>query len=174
MQDYSLKIAEAIEEFLKNDDWNFDATDENGIIRFGIKLRCKFQHADIRVRVRQDSYLVLTTLPVTADEDSRAKVLDFINRANYGFVHGNFEMDPRDGELRFRTSQNCGRDILINSDIIKESIYLNLSMVERYGTPLMKVMMGVATPEEAIEEAEGDGSGSSSDSSEDGAVFSLE
>lgn len=157
MQEYSLKIAEAIEQFLKEDDWNFEPVDENGLIQFGIRLKCKFQHANINVRVRQGSFMVLTILPVCADEESRPKVIDFINRANYGFIHGNFEMDPRDGEVRFRTSQNCGDDeILISSEIIKECIYLNLSMVERYGTPLMKVMMGAIEPEQAIEEAEGD------------------
>jgi len=157
MQDYSLKIADAIEQFLKEDDWNFEPVDENGVIRFGIRLKCKFQHADIHVRIRQSGFMVLAVLPITADEESRPQVLDFINRANYGFIHGNFEMDPRDGEVRFRTSQNCGDDeVLVSSEIIRECIYLNLSMVERYGTPLMKVMMGALEPEEAIEQAEAD------------------
>ncbi len=157
MREFSLKLAEEIQQFLRDDDWNFDEVDENGVITFGVRLKCKFQQAHVAIRVREDSYMVLATLPIKADEDTRPKVLDFLNRANYGMVHGNFEMDPRDGEVRFRTSQSCGdSEVLISQEIIKESIYLNLSMCERYGTPMVKVMMGFASPEEAIAEAEGE------------------
>ena len=43
MQDYSLKIAETIEDFLRADDWKFDEVDENGVNRFGVSLKCKFR-----------------------------------------------------------------------------------------------------------------------------------
>ncbi|MBR5372270.1 MAG: YbjN domain-containing protein [Oscillospiraceae bacterium] len=155
MRDYSLKIAEMVKQFLDDDDWRYKFDEENGVVNTGMKLNCKFQRADVSIRVNSDTFLVLFILPVNADEDIRPKVLDFINRANYGLIRGGFEMDVRDGEVRFRTSHYCGENCdMICADVIKDAIYLNYSMVERYGSELMAVMMGFMEPEEAIEKAD--------------------
>ena len=125
MRDYSLKIAEEIQEFLRSDDWNFEPVDENGIIRFNCSLKCKFQRCKVTIQVRKSAYLIICSLPLTADEESRPAVTEFITRANYGLVLGCFEMDLRDGEIRYRTAQYCGdSDILISGEIVKEATVL--------------------------------------------------
>lgn len=155
MQDYSLKIAETIEDFLRADDWKFDEVDENGVIRFGVSLKCKFRRCNVAIQVRNTCFMVLATLPLTADEESRPNVVEFLNRANYGLIRGGFEMDMSDGEVRYRTSQYCGdEEILISHEMVKDTLYVSLSMLERYGTPLLEVMMGNLDPAEAIEQAE--------------------
>ena len=155
MQDYSLKIAETIEDFLRKDDWKFEETDENGIIRFGVSLKCKFRRCNVAIQVRNTCFMVLATLPLTADEESRPNVLEFMDRANYGLIRGGFEMDMSDGEIRYRTSQYCGdEDVLISHETVKDTLYVTLSMVERYGTALLEVMMGNLSPSEAIERSE--------------------
>lgn len=155
MREYSQKIAENIKQFLEDDDWNYRMDEENGVISTGMKLKCKFQRADVSIRIGTDTFMVLFILPVNAEESVRPKVLDFINRANYGLIRGGFEMDIRDGEVRFRTSHYCGKNIdMIDSEIIGDAVYLNYSMVERYGSELMAVMMGFMEPDEAIEKAD--------------------
>lgn len=155
MQDYSLKIAETIEDFLRKDDWKFEETDENGIIRFGVSLKCKFRRCNVAIQVRNTCFMVLATLPLTADEESRPNVLEFMDRANYGLIRGGFEMDMSDGEIRYRTSQYCGdEDVLISHETVKDTLYVTLSMIERYGTALLEVMMGNLSPSEAIERSE--------------------
>ena len=155
MKDYSLKIAEEIEQFLRDDDWNFDTADENGVIRFSVSLKCKFRKCRVMIQVRKNSYLVISVLPITADEETRAAVNEFITRANYGLILGNFEMDLSDGEVRYKCAQFCGeQDVLISPEIIRETLYVGLSMLERYGTPLLEVMMGLTAPADAVKKAE--------------------
>ncbi|MBR5405012.1 MAG: YbjN domain-containing protein [Oscillospiraceae bacterium] len=155
MQDYSLKIAETIEDFLRADDWKFDPVDENGVIRFSVSLKCKFRRCNVAIQVRNTCFMVLATLPLTADEESRPNVLEYLNRANYGLIRGGFEMDMADGEVRYRTSQYCGdEDVLISHETVKDTLYVSLSMLERYGTAMLEVMLGNLEPAEAIEQAE--------------------
>lgn len=155
MRDYSLKIADVIQEFLRADKWNFDEVNEDGVIRFTCSLKCKFRRCSIQISVRKTSYMILAAFPITADEESRAAVAEFITRANYGLVLGCFEMDFADGEVRYRTSQYCGdEDVLISQEIVKETLYVTLSMLERYGTALLEVMLGTITAQEGVERSE--------------------
>lgn len=155
MRDYSLKIADEIEQFLKADEWNFEPADEDGLIRFRVSLKCKFQKCNVTIQVRKNAYMILCTLPLTADEDSRERVMEFVTRANYGLILGCFEMDLSDGEVRYKTAQFCGdEDVLISHEIIKETLYVGLSMLERYGTALLEVMMGMTEPDDAIKKVE--------------------
>lgn len=156
MKDYSLKIAEEIEQFLQQDDWKFDPVDEDGMIRFSVSLKCKFRKCRVTIQVRKNSYLVICTLPITADDETRTAAMEFITRANYGLILGNFEMDVNDGEVRYKCSQFCGdENVLISAEIIKETVYVGLSMLERYGTPLLEVMMGMSSAADAVKKAEG-------------------
>jgi len=155
MREYSLKIAETVKQFLDTDEWNYDFDEENGVFHSGVKLKCKFQHAEIMIRTYNDAFTVLFVLPVKADAETRAKVTEFLMRANYGMIRGGFEMDLHDGEVRFRTAHYCGSDVdLVSCDAVRENIALNYQIVNRYGSELMAVMMGFMEPEEAIEKAE--------------------
>ena len=155
--EFSRQIANDIETFLQLDDWHFDPVNENGQICFGVSLKCKLQSVDCEIRVRDDGFLMLSIVKIKADEDSRAAVAEYITRANYGMFYGGFEMDMRDGEVRFRTTCFAGNeDVMLSSEQIKHAIYLNLSMIKRYGNGLLTVMMGFQTPEEAIAQAEAD------------------
>jgi len=45
----------------------------------------------------------------------RGAVAEFINRANYGIIIGNFEMDFADGEIRYKTSIDVQGDKLTSA-----------------------------------------------------------
>ena len=68
-------------------------------------------------------------------------------------MHGCFEMDYSDGEIRFRTSLFCD-DTIPTYEQIKYMFYGNILSIEKYGDALTKVMYGMASPQDAIEEAE--------------------
>jgi hypothetical protein len=42
--------------------------------------------------------------PIKAPENKRLEAMEFITRANYGAIIGNFEMDISDGEITYKTS----------------------------------------------------------------------
>lgn len=152
-KNYSEQIKNAIEDFFSKDEWKYQPINERGVIRTGIGLKCKLRQADIFVNINDTAFSVTTILPIGADEDSRAAVAEFMTRANYGIIHGCFEMDYSDGEIRFRTSLYCG-DAIPTYDQVEHMFYINILTVDRYGDALTKVMYGLASPQDAVEEVE--------------------
>lgn len=151
-ENYSEQIKNAFEDFFAKDEWTYDPIDENGVIRTGIQLKCKLRGADIVIVVGEDCFSVYTILPIGADEASRPAVAEFITRVNYdGTLHGCFEMDFTDGEIRFHTALYCG-DVVPTYDQVETMICINFLTVDRYGDALIKVMYGLSSPEAAIQE----------------------
>lgn len=155
-RNYSEKLANAVETFLIDDDWVYDAVDENGVIRTGITLKSKLKSARIFFDIKSDGISVITIPSVSADEGCMKEVMEFITRANYGLYKGNFEMDVNDGEVRYKSYHYCSDNNVITEDEIKMCLFSNLYTLDRYGDGLMKVIFGMATPEEAIASSEED------------------
>ena len=64
-------------------------------------------------------------------------------------MFGCFEMDHRDGEVRFRLAVDC-EDSLPSREIVKNSIMRAASSCQKYGNAVVQVIMGVANGEEAF------------------------
>ena len=97
-------------------------------------------------------------LPLSADEEERSKVAEFILRANYGLKVGGFDFDFNDGEISYRTSIYCGSNEFVapTYEQIDFALVIGMIMVEKYGDALVKVMFGILEPDDAIESVEGD------------------
>jgi hypothetical protein len=107
-----------------------------------------------RVREEQSQFLFYSTCPVNVPEDKRAAMAEFITRANYGLILGNFEMDYRDGEVRFKTSIDVEGGELTDG-MLRNLTYANVLTMDRYLPGMMTLLYGDATPEEAIAKVEG-------------------
>lgn len=79
-----------------------------------------------------------------ADEATRMMAMEFITRANYGTRIGNFELDADDGEIRYKVYVSTRDAESLNRELVEEAIYIVVSMLNRYGDGLMKVLMGFA------------------------------
>ncbi|MDE6774845.1 MAG: YbjN domain-containing protein [Ruminococcus sp.] len=148
-KNYSKEIADAVSMFLHEDDWKFSEVDDDGIIRTGIRIESKLKSADIYINVLKDSFVVVSVPALKADKDCINEMAEFITRANYGLNHGNFEMDYRDGEIRYKTSMYCG-NMIPTPEQIKAVIYINVSTLDDYGNGIAMVAFGMSTPEDAI------------------------
>jgi hypothetical protein len=96
--------------------------------------------------------------PVNAPELRRVLVSEFITRANYGLIIGNFELDLDDGEIRYKTSIDVEQAEL-SSDLIQPLVYANVWTMDRYLPGLMAVIYGSASPLQAIEMVESETEG---------------
>lgn len=149
---YNISIASAINSFLKNDDWKFSFDEDKGVFTFNLSLNCKLQKISYRIIVLEGSYTVYTTVALGA-KDVLPQMAEFVCRANYGLRHGNFELDFRDGEIRYKCFIPC-KNMIPNADIIKDSIYVPAAMMEKYGNGIAAVSFGMMTPEEAVNASE--------------------
>lgn len=110
-QTYSTAIADSINAFLKEDEWRFDFDSECGRFIFNLGLSCKLKSVRYIVDVREKDYLIYVFSPLGPDKGDAAtmkRTAEFLTRANYGLVFGNFEMDMHDGEIRYKTFVPCG------------------------------------------------------------------
>ena len=148
---YSKAIANAIVDFLRDDDWHFEFNEEREIIRCGVNLKCKLKSTRLVIDLRDDKYLVFANVPLNTDEENRAEMARLLNMINYTMIFGNFEMDESDGEVRFRFAVDCD-DCLPSREVVKDSILIPALMVEKYGDAIAKVLMGFATAKEAFAE----------------------
>ena len=154
--DYEDEIVDAIKNYLDSDDWKYSFDGEDKTFSFNIRIDGKLKNLRYIIFVRPECYTVYALSPVNADiEDSQAmgRMADFICRANYGLRNGNFELDMRDGELRYKTFVDCA-ELVPSAEVVKNSIMLPAFMFEKYSPGMLDIIFKEATAEEAIEKCE--------------------
>ena len=143
-----------IQDVLDEKEFRYQVSADEHSIRATFPLDCKLKNFDAAFFCRDDSYTVYCYISLNADEDCRPQVAEYITRATYGLRFGNFEMDFRDGEIRYRLTVDCEDRTELSESLVMGSIVIPMRMLERYGDGLVAVMFGIKTPEEAVQEAE--------------------
>ncbi len=147
-------IREMIEEWLKGEEWKYEVMDDGEVIKTGLSgLECLWGRVKLICFLKDDHVTCYTIAPINIPEDMRQAVADAITRANYGLDRGNFEMDFNDGEVRYKTQVSLADLENAPKDAVSFLYSLGISMAERYGDAIMKVMLG-SDPKKAIDEAE--------------------
>lgn len=153
---YSKDIANAINTFLKEDDWHFSFDEQRGVFKFGLSLKSKLKKVNYLIHVKEDEYIVYVISPIGADEDDKkmmAAMAEFVCRANYGLKNGNFELDMRDGEIRFKCFVDC-EDIMPSTEVIRNSIHCPAAMFKQYGDGIIDIIFGNVSAKEAVAKCE--------------------
>lgn len=150
---YSKEIASRITRFLDNDDWRYSLNEEKEIITMNLTLSNKMKKVEIMIDLRDDKFFVYMTYPLGAEKAERPEVVDLINRINYNLMFGCFEMDNRDGEIRFRMPVDCD-NCMPSQEVIKHAIYRSAATCKKYGDAFAQVIMGFGTGEEAYKKAQ--------------------
>ena len=152
-KDYSKALAAVVRDYLDKNDWHYTFDEEKGLYRCGVNLKGKLSECRLFIDIKSKVILNYATIDTRADEESRARVAEFITRANYGLTYGNFEMDFSDGEIRYKMTVDCENQIP-GYDVIDRMIVMPALMFQRYGDGLLAVLFGFIEPKEAVERAE--------------------
>ena len=152
------QIVDVLRDWLDGDDWHYEYDAERQVLKAGITLECKLRSARIFIPIREDgSYIVNIVSPISGDPENMDELVKYVAMANYGLADGNFDVDVRDGEIRYRTYVNCKGLEKLPVEIIKDSIYVGWCMMERYGNGIAALAMGFSDAETEIKKAEGSG-----------------
>ena len=150
------QIVDALRDWLDNDDWHYEYDAENHVIRAGVNLDCKLRNARVFIPIREDgSYIVNIVSPISGDPKNMDELVKYVAMANFGLANGNFDVDVRDGELRYKIYVNCKGLEKLPDQIIKDSIYAGWCMMEHYGNGIAALAMGFSDAEAEIKKAEG-------------------
>ena len=154
--EYSDEIVNVVKQFLEEDDWHYSFNEETGIFRFGLKIRSKIQNISYVIDVHDDEFVTYGMCPIGVDREDlemMAQMAEFICRANYGLKNGCFEMDWRDGEIRFRSYVDC-ENLLPSTTVVKNSVHCTAAMIKRYAPGIVDIIFGGAKAKDAITRCE--------------------
>lgn len=154
--EYSDEIANVIKRFLAENDWYYSFNEDTGIFRFGLRIRGKIQNISYVINVHDDEFVTYGVCPIGADREDpemMAQMAEFICRANYGLQNGCFEMDWRDGEIRFRSYVDC-ENLLPSTTVIKNSVHCTAAMIKRYAPGIVDIIFGGVKAKDAVTRCE--------------------
>lgn len=148
-----MKVFQALQNYLDREDFKYQIRNENSL-RTGFSGQNGQYQGNIIV-VEDKFVLFYFGVLYNVEEGKRAAVCEFITRANYGLNIGNFEMDIRDGELRYKTSLPLHEGYVPSDKTFERLLYVNMSTIDRYAQALNKVVFGNTSAADAIESVEG-------------------
>ena len=148
------RIIEGIEQFLKQDNWPYSIVTGKPVYKTGFEGKNGQYTCFAQEREEQQQFVFYTVFPVHVPENKLQAVSEFITRANYGMIIGNFELDFADGEIRYKTSVDV-EDIEFSEALIRHLIYANVLTMDKYFSGLMRVLYAGIPAADAIEEVEG-------------------
>jgi hypothetical protein len=154
-------LTTAVVLFLVRDDWPFSV--DNG----GLTIRSRFQGENgawalvTRIHPERQQLAVYSVWEEHVPEAHRANVAEFLHRANYGLVLGNFEIDLSDGEVRFKVGLDVEgvhldrpRSSPAGPALVKQAFYAAVSLFDKY-LPGLRAVAGGADAHAAVRVIEG-------------------
>ena len=156
-------ISTAFEALFEREKWKYQKRDER-TYTFGFRGKNNRYNFWAFISTSETSISVYSIIPMSAPEAKRLEIADYLHRANYDMVIGNFELDMRDGEIRFKASADYG-DEEPHLDRLDKLIDCCLAMADKYCPGIGMIVFGNSTPEQAINEIEGPKTESNEDKS---------
>ncbi|WP_072160724.1 YbjN domain-containing protein [Planktothricoides sp. SR001] len=142
-------IFETVISFFKEENWSSTQLPGQSILHLYFEGENGEWECYALVREAEQQLVFYSLLPVKTPESKRQVMLEFLARANYGIIIGNFEIGFHQGEIRYKTSidlENCQ----LNLPMIRQLVYSNLLNTDKYLPGIMAVINGKMSPEEAI------------------------
>ena len=150
---FSKPISEVMLDFFIEDNWDYYWWEEGETLQ----LECQVKNGRLTCYARaindKEQFVFYTLCPLTASEERKSAIAEFITRVNYGMAIGNFEFDFTDGEIRYKTSLDVEGDRLSYA-LIKQTVYLNVLTMDRYLPAIAAVINQEISVDDAIEQIE--------------------
>ena len=99
-----MSLIDEVARLLKEKDWNFHVNKERSFIIMKVGDK-ECQHpVEIQVKEEQQVIIGMLTYERKVDPEYREDMIRFMNKANFDFNMGGFEMDPESGQMKYRNS----------------------------------------------------------------------
>jgi len=142
-------IFDAVVEYFEKDNWKYAQLPNQTILRMGFGGKNGNWTCYAQTREEEQQFIFYSVLPTNAAEEKRPDMAEFITRANYNLVVGNFEMDYADGEIRYKTSINLN-SVEATHALIHGLVVPNIFTTDRFLPGIMAVLYAGVSPEDAV------------------------
>lgn len=147
------RIMSALMAFFDEEEWSYARVPDRPILKLGYTGKTGNWTCYAQVRELDEQVLFYSICPLTVGPAKRLAVAEYLTRANYGLIIGNFEMDLDDGEIRYKTSLDAENSEL-TSGMIRNAVYASVLMMDKYLPGILSILGGNVPPKQAIDEIE--------------------
>jgi hypothetical protein len=147
------RIFQTMVNFFTEDDWSYAKIQGEPALYLAFEGDNGSWNCYAKAREGEEQFVFYSICPIKVPKVKRRTLGEFIARANYGMMIGNFELDFTDGEIRYKTSIDVEGDKL-SFALIKRLVYANVTMMDEYLPGIKLVLEGGMSPEDAIAQIE--------------------
>jgi hypothetical protein len=148
------RVFGALLRFFEDDEWPFIPSEDGLVLKLPFDGRNGRWVCFAQAREAHEQFVFYSVYPVLVPEGRRPAVAEYITRANYGMILGNFELDYTDGEVRYKTSLDVeGADL--TPALIRQCVYANVLMMDQYLPGLIAILSQGMAPIDALAQVEG-------------------
>jgi len=139
--------------FFTEDDWSYAKIQGEPALYLAFEGDNGSWNCYAKAREDEEQFVFYSICPIKVPKTKRRTMGEFIARANYGMMIGNFELDFTDGEIRYKTSIDVEGDRL-SFALIQQLVYANVTMMDKYLPGIKLVLESGMSPEDAIAQIE--------------------
>ena len=151
---YSKQIAQAVQTFLSEQEWQYEFNEERGIFKFGIMLNGRLRAMEYQVHICNTDLIVYGLIPPIGanaeDPEEMNEMLRFLTMANYKLCNGNFEMDCTDGEIRYKCYIDCAGLEAPTPEMIRNALFCAPTMFDRFGLGILNILFADMDAQDAM------------------------
>jgi hypothetical protein len=147
------QIYQAMLNFFSEDDWAFAKIKGEPTLRLAFKGKNGQWDCYAKAIDEREQFVFYSVCPVQVPNPKRETLSEFIARANYDMIIGNFELNFADGGIRYKTSIDVKGERL-TSTLIKQLVYANVMMMDSYLAGIKLVIESDVLPVDAIAQIE--------------------
>ena len=134
--------------FFKADEWGHAVTDDGRVLLAPFDGDYGRINVLATTREEEQQILVYSTFPSATAEERRAAMAELLMRLNWDLVIGGFEVDFKDGEVRYKTSLDIEGGELTDA-MLRNLLYANVLTADRC-RPAIIAVQGGASPADAL------------------------
>jgi len=149
----SQPIFQTMVNFFTEDDWSYAKIQGEPALYLAFEGDNGSWNCYAKAREDEEQFVFYSIGPIKVPKTKRRTLGEFIARANYGMMIGNFELDFTDGEIRYKTSIDVEGDRL-SFALIQQLVYANVTMMDKYLPGIKLVLERGMSPEDAIAQIE--------------------
>lgn len=139
---------QTLEAFLQEQQWQVTQVESKNVIRLVIPTTQGEIVGYAHVR-QSEKFIFYAMLPLTIPVNQRTKFAELVARLN-NIVHiGNFEIDDKDGELRYKTSYSF-KSIALSPTLVQNLIQIAITGAEQAMGVFVSVLLGEQSLVQAV------------------------
>jgi hypothetical protein len=126
-----MSILEAVSAYLESDGWPYVKLEGRPVVKLSYTGDHGTWNCYLVERDEHAQLVVYSVFTEAIPPGRRLEVAEFLTRANYGLMIGNFEMDLDDGDVRYKTSVQF-ESTDIEPERIRDVLLPNVVVMDRY------------------------------------------